>query len=84
MKKKQATDVKPLNLFSISAVGDQSFIITSSPSDNIPPLDFRHILQKNQILTVNVVKQLSKTPLTLSLTKSNAFATTAVINSSQL
>ena len=44
-------------LYSISAGGDQSFIITQSRDRQA--VDFRHILNTSQILTINVVKQFS-------------------------
>lgn len=46
-------------------------------------MDYRKILQQSQILTANVVEQLSKKPLTVAIAKPNQ-STIAVLNPSQL
>lgn len=62
------------SLYAISAGGDQSFITCSQSSDKIEPLDFRHMANQNEILTINIVEQLNKNALQMNLNKSNPSA----------
>ncbi|CAF0899632.1 unnamed protein product [Brachionus calyciflorus] len=68
-------------LYSICAGGDQTFLITTPITDNISPLDFRKILEKSHILTVNMVEEFENRPLTIAKAKQSKIA---VLNPSQL
>lgn len=69
------------NLYVVSAGGDQSFITCSQTTDNIEPLDFRFIANRNEILTINVVEQMNKNSLMKSLNnKSNPSINTKLNN----
>ena len=52
-------------LYSISAGGDQTFVILKPARSKIVPLDFRNILEKSHILTANIVEDLDQKSLAI-------------------
>lgn len=64
-KKLSENDTDSNILYSISAGGDQTFVITRPVGSQIFPLDYRKILEKSHIITANLVEDLDQKALAI-------------------